>query len=213
MQIQLQQLQPVYLEKEKLVGSEIWDNQQIFESGSLVEIVAASGRGKSSFIHFLYGLRNDYQGKISLEGVAPDAFNYKQTALLRSKKLSIVFQDLKLFESATCLQNILVKNALTGFSSTDAIEAMAERLGVRNKLAAMAGNCSYGERQRIAIIRALQQPFEFLLLDEPFSHLDEMNREKALDLILEETKKQNAGIVLADLETNPSFPATKRLKL
>lgn len=213
MQIQLQQLQPVYLEKEKLVGSEIWNNQQIFESGSLVEIVAASGRGKSSFIHFLYGLRNDYRGKISLEGGGPDALNYKQTALLRTKKLSIVFQDLKLFESATCLQNILVKNALTGFSSTDAIEAMAERLGVRNKLAAMAGNCSYGERQRIAIIRALQQPFEMLLLDEPFSHLDEMNREKALDLILEETKKQNAGIVLADLETNPSFPATKRLKL
>jgi len=52
---------------------------------------------------------------------------------------------------------------------------MAERLGIQNKLQQAAGKCSYGEQQRIAIIRALQQPFDFIVLDEPFSHLDEDN--------------------------------------
>jgi putative ABC transport system ATP-binding protein len=59
---------------------------------------------------------------------------------------------------------------------------------------------SYGEQQRIAIIRALMQPFDFLLLDEPYSHLDEENRTKAMELIYEECDQRNAAMILADLK-------------
>lgn len=213
MQIKLQQLQPTYLEQEKLAGSEIWDSHHLFNEAEYIEITASSGRGKSSFIHFLYGLKKYFSGKIFINEKDASTFSLKETAAIRSRKLSIVFQDLRLFESATCLQNIQVKNALTGHSNLSDIERMADRLGIRNKLYAIAGNCSYGERQRVAIIRALQQPFEYILLDEPFSHLDEENRKKAITLILEEVSKQQAGMVLADLESNPSFPASRRLKL
>ena len=90
---------------------------------------------------------------------------------------------------------------------------MASRLGISNKLNNQVKTCSYGEQQRIAIIRALQQPFEFLLMDEPFSHLDENNRKIATALIEEEAAKRNAGIILADLKRVEYFKADRILHL
>jgi len=77
----------------------------------------------------------------------------------------------------------------------------------------MSGTCSYGEQQRIAIIRSLMQPFDFLLLDEPFSHLDEANAEKAMKLMLEEARLRNATIVFADLERIDFYPYTRLFHL
>lgn len=90
---------------------------------------------------------------------------------------------------------------------------MAERLGIQSKLTKLCKTCSYGEQQRIAIIRALQQPFDFLLLDEPFSHLDESNRQKAMELMEEESKKRNATIILADLREITYFKSERTLHL
>jgi putative ABC transport system ATP-binding protein len=90
---------------------------------------------------------------------------------------------------------------------------MTERLGISSKLQARSGQCSYGEQQRIAIIRALLQPFDFLLLDEPFSHLDNDNAVKAMELILEETALRNACVLFADLERFNPYPQTRLLHL
>jgi putative ABC transport system ATP-binding protein len=90
---------------------------------------------------------------------------------------------------------------------------MAKRLGIKNKLHKLCKTCSYGEQQRIAIIRSLQQPFNFLLLDEPFSHLDESNREKAMELMEEEAGLRNAAIILADLKAIEYFKASRTLHL
>ena len=68
-------------------------------------------------------------------------------------------------------------------------------------------------QQRIAIIRSLQQPFDFLLLDEPFSHLDESNRKKAMELMEEEADVRKASIILADLKAIEYFNADKTLHL
>ena len=88
---------------------------------------------------------------------------------------------------------------------------MAEQLGVAHKLDALCSTCSYGEQQRIAIIRSLQQPFDFLLLDEPFSHLDENNRAKAMELMETEARERGAAIILADLRQIPYFKADRIL--
>ena len=90
---------------------------------------------------------------------------------------------------------------------------MAEILGIGKKLDKPAKTCSYGEQQRIAIIRSLQQPFDFLLMDEPFSHLDENNRSIAMQLINEEAAKRKAAIILADLKKVEQFDAEKILYL
>ena len=90
---------------------------------------------------------------------------------------------------------------------------MAKRLGIESKLNKLCKTCSYGEQQRIAIIRSLQQPFDFLLLDEPFSHLDETNRKLAMELIEEECAARKASIILADLKQVEYFHADKIIQL
>lgn len=212
MQIILQQLAPVFLEKEKLQQSEIWNREIIFTKGEKIQLVAPSGSGKTSLVHFLYGMRKDYNGKISFNGQDISKWDAEQTASVRSNHISIVFQDLRLFTEHAALENITIKRALNPFGE-DRINEMAKRLGIESKLQQNAGICSYGERQRIAIIRALQQPFDFIILDEPFSHLDEANSKKALALIEEEAKKRGAAIILADLEPVSFYKADKTINL
>jgi ABC-type lipoprotein export system ATPase subunit len=89
------------------------------------------------------------------------------------------------------------------------IKQMTERLGIGDKLDSKCRTCSYGEQQRVAIIRALLQPFDFLLLDEPFSHLDENNSKKANQLMVEEANNRGASIIFADLERIDYFPFTR----
>jgi len=176
MQIQLQQLVPTFIEEEKISNSQIWNSSIVFNTGEKVQIVAPSGSGKTSLIHFLYGLRKDYNGTILYDGNAIKNFGAEKFALYRQQNISIVFQDLRLFPEQTVLQNLDIKRQLNPFHTESKIAAMAKQLGIGNKLNKLCKTCSYGEQQRIAIIRSLQQPFDFLLLDEPFSHLDENNR-------------------------------------
>ena len=213
MQIQLQKVVPTFIEEEKISRSQIWNSSVFFNEGEKIEIVAPSGSGKTSLIHFLYGLRKDYNGTIAYDADSIAAFNAEHFAIYRQQHISIVFQDLRLFAEQTVLQNLEIKRQLNPYHTESKIAAMAKRLGIENKLNKLCKTCSYGEQQRIAIIRALQQPFNFLLLDEPFSHLDEANRKKAMELMEEEAAIRKATIVLADLKAIEYFNADRTLHL
>lgn len=213
MTISLENVKPDFLEKEKIENSETWNKKVEINNGEKIQIVAPSGSGKTSFIHFLYGLRKDYSGNILLNKKNIKEFTAEDFAISRSKTCSIIFQDLRLFPDHTAFENINIKRLLNPFHSEERIKEMASRLGIENKLTRLARTCSYGEQQRIAIIRSLQQPFEFLLMDEPFSNLDENNRKKAMELIEEEVAKRNASIILADLKRLDFFNADRIIYL
>lgn len=194
-----------YIEKEKTASSEVW-NKSIDFTGKNIHITAASGRGKTSLTHFIYGLRKDYTGSIWMMDKETSKMNAEEISTIRKEYLSVVFQDMRLFADYTALENIKVKRDLCAYKE-DEIYNMANALGIADKLNQKVKLCSYGEQQRIAIIRALQQPFQFLLLDEPFSHLDDKNAIKAMNLITSEAKKRNASIILLDLQPLPYFSA------
>lgn len=213
MQITLQQVVPGYLEEEKVHGSGIWNQAVSFLPGEKTQVVAPSGSGKTSLIHFLYGMRKDYSGNIQFNGENIRTFDAERLSQFRQRQISIVFQDLRLFAGQTVLQNLEVKRVLDPYHSGSKIEEMARRLGIHNKLGKMAGTCSYGEQQRIAIIRAMQQPFDLLLLDEPFSNLDDNNRVKVMELMEEEAELRKASILLVDLKPIDFFKADRLLNL
>lgn len=213
MTIHLQQILPTYFEKSKVQQSEIWGKDLQFRKGELIKIVAPSGSGKSSLIHFLYGIRHEYHSHILYDNKPLRQFSIEEVAQLRKDQLSIVFQDLRLFPEQTVRQNLEVKRQLNPFHPPEKIDEMAERLGIKSKLEFKSRICSYGEQQRVAIIRALMQPFDFLLLDEPFSHLDENNSQRCMELMLEEGRARNAAIIFADLERIDYFPFTRLFHL
>ena len=213
MEISLNDIVPDFLEKEKTDNSAVWKKILLFKEGQKTEIIAPSGSGKTSLIHFLYSMRKDYSGELLFDKKNIKNITALKLADIRTTQLSIVFQDLRLFKDFSVLQNIEIKRSLAPYHPTSLINEMAERLGITNKLSQNAGTCSYGEQQRIAIIRALQQPFSFIILDEPFSHLDDANSKKAMELIEEEAAKRGAGIILADLQHNSFFNADSTLHL
>lgn len=209
MQLAIRHLLPTYFDQVVTQTSEIWGKDLVFEKGDFVKIVAPSGSGKSSLINFLYGMRNEYNGNILYSDKNINQLSLEDLARYRKDYISIVFQDLRLFPDQTVRQNIEIKRQLNPFHPAEKITEMASRLGIGSKLSSRCGTCSYGEQQRIAIIRSLMQPFDILLLDEPFSHLDNKNSEKAMELMLEESRLRNATIIFADLERIDYFPFTR----
>ena len=119
----------------------------------------------------IYGIRKDYRGTVLLNDQSVSQMSWREWSNLRKKNLSYIFQGLELFESLTARENILLKNNITGFQLPHRIEEMAQALGIEEFMGRKAGILSFGQQQRVAIIRALCQPFNFLLADECFSPL------------------------------------------
>ncbi len=182
-----------------LDNSKIWGQSLTFEQGARYHIFAPSGKGKSTFIHIIYGLRTDFAGSLSVCGKTTDLLSSEDWATLRTRQLAIVFQDLRLFLQFTALENIQLKNQLTNHKSEKEIRAMAGRLGIADLLDRSCEQLSYGQRQRVAIIRAVCQPFDFILLDEPFSHLDTENTKLASQLLEKECLANGAGLLITSL--------------
>ncbi len=215
MQIQLNNIVPVPLkDKFSKRGSDIWNRAIGFDTPEWVKIKAPSGTGKTTLIHILYKLRSDYEGSVFWFGKDLRTIDNNTLAGMRQQQVSIIFQDLRLFPNLTARENIELNRVLQEpVCESSAIDAMAERLGVSHVLHQRAALCSYGEQQRIAIIRALVQPFNWLLMDEPFSHLDQDNIAKAAALIAEECSRRGAGFLLTDLDEDTHFAYTRFLSL
>ena len=124
-----------------------------------------------------------------------------------------MFQDFKLFSELTLWENIKIKNNLTNYKTDKEIEVIIERLGLLTKKNQLVKSLSLGQRQRVAIIRSLCQPFDFLLLDEPFSHLDEENIKIISKVIDTELENQNAGFIMTTLNNEYVFQYDKILNL
>lgn len=215
MQLELKQIVPIPLkDKFSKRGSDIWNNNLHFSKGEWVKIKAPSGTGKTTFIHIIYKLRHDYEGTVLWNNNELKQISGDELAQIRQQNISVVFQDLRLFANLTARENIELKRVLQKpFYESNMIDVFAERLGVTHILDQRAGLCSYGEQQRVAIIRALIQPFDWLIMDEPFSHLDQENISKAAALIAEECNKRNAGFLLTDLDEDNHFNYSKILTL
>jgi len=215
MQLELQHIIPIPL-KDKLLqrDSDIWNKQLQFETGDFIKIKAPSGTGKTTFVNIIYKLRKDFEGEVLWNKKNLTAIKADELAQLRQQNISIIFQDLRLFPNLTARENIELNRVLQQpIYESNVIDEMAAQLGIASILHQKASMCSYGEQQRLAIIRSLMQPFNWLIMDEPFSHLDKNNINKASALIEAECKKRNAGFILTDLEDDEHFKYTRFLNL
>lgn len=175
--------------------SEVWLHDLTFRRGECYLIEAESGTGKSSLCSFIYGNRDDYTGHIYFNDTDLRSLTIADWCDVRRRSLALLPQDMRLFPQLTALENVQIKNRLTGCLSDTEIADMFERLEIPSKMHSPARLLSIGQQQRVAIIRALAQPFSFIILDEPVSHLDARNNKTVAALILEHARRRGAGII------------------
>lgn len=181
------------------IESEIWKSSIDFEKGKSYLIKAESGLGKSSLCSYIYGYRVDFSGDILFDEIKVKSIKGAEWDKIRIRHLSLLFQELRLFPELTAMENIRLKNNLTNHKTKSQIEQMFEQLGIGDKADQLIGKMSWGQQQRVAIIRSLCQPFDFLILDEPVSHLDDKNAKILTGLILNEVNAQGAGLIVTSI--------------
>ena len=193
--------------------SDVWNTDLRFEQGKTYLIEADSGTGKSSLCSYIYGLRGDYRGKIELDGHNIKRFSTNKWCDVRQSQISILFQDLRLFGELTAMENIQIKHRLSKIHNKRIITAWFEQLGIADKINTRIDHMSYGQQQRVALIRALCQRFNFLVLDEPISHLDDRNSDIMRDIILAEVSRQGAALITTSIGKHMNIDYDKRLSL
>lgn len=212
--IKLQSVLPrIFADRRSDISSDIWLRDLAFERGRSYLIEADSGKGKSSLCSYLYGQRNDYEGAILFDDSDICGLSLDEWSAIRQRSISILFQDLKLFGELTALENVEIKSQITHFSDRATIERRFEELGIADKLSTRIDRLSFGQQQRVALIRTLCQPIDFLMLDEPISHLDERNSAIMRDMILEEQHHQGFGIIATSIGRHIDMNYDKVLKL
>lgn len=211
--ITLQQTLPQVFADRDTIVSDVWHQSLELKKGEKVLIEAASGTGKSSFCSYIYGYRDDYQGIICFDGKNIKGLNVSEWMEIRKTSLSMLFQELRLFTELTAWENVQIKNSLTGFKQKKEIKQWFEALGIVDKWNTPLGKLSFGQQQRVALVRALCQPFDFIFLDEPVSHLDDENGRIMAAILTEEAEKQGAGIVVTSIGKHLELDYHKTLKL
>ena len=199
---------------EFVTENSIWNSTFTFTQGNKYQIVAPSGKGKSTLVGIIAGTRGDFEGNLLFEGQNTRQFNPLRWSQWRANECSIVFQDLQLFPKLTVLQNLLLMNEIQNAHNNntslnnqtkETLFDWAKQLGIESKMDVVVGNLSFGQMQRVAILRALNRPFNWIVLDEPFSHLDAENSKNALQLITSIAANQNAGIIVTALDSRFSI--------
>ena len=213
MEIILNNIMPSPLSSIQHSKESIWGNFIELKAGKHILLNASSGKGKSTFTSTMIGLRNDYTGSITFDGKDIKTFTPDDWTTIRQSKISVIYQDLQLFPDLTVAENLILKNNLTNSYSENEIKSMLSKLGIEDKWEQKCGLLSMGQQQRVAIIRGLLQPFEWLIMDEPFSHLDTENTLLCLELINERCKELNAGFVLTTLGDSHGYTYDQELKL
>lgn len=179
--------------------SDVWGKDLTFERGHLYLIEAESGKGKSTLCSYVVGYRHDYSGQVVFDNQDAKLLKVSHWVDIRRTHVSHLFQELRLFPELTAMENVQIKNKLTGYKTEQEIKTWFEMLGIADKEDAKIGRMSFGQQQRVAMMRALVQPFDFILLDEPVSHLDDNNARIMGDIMMQEAKAQGAGVIVTSI--------------
>ena len=150
------------------VPSDVWQCDLTIERGQHYLIVAESGTGKSSLCAYLYGYRVDYSGTMRFDGRDIRSLSVAEWCQVRQRHIAYLPQEMRLFPELTALENVQLKNRLTGHKS---------------------------EREILDWFEALGIPEKVILLDEPVSHLDDTNNRIVADMVQAEAARQGAGII------------------
>ena len=167
------------------------------ERGRFVALVGPSGCGKSTLLHLCGGMDRPTAGSVDLEGIRLDRLDEDALTRIRRERIGFVFQFFNLLPTLTIAENIALPLRLAGRGGSivdDRVHALAERVGVSDRLHHYPQQVSGGELQRAAIARAVVHEPAILVADEPTGNLDSDNGARVLDLLA--GLNQDAGLTI-----------------
>lgn len=211
--IRLDNILPHVFHNTPNINSDVWQKHVELHKGNIYLIEAASGKGKSTFCSYLIGYRHDFSGSLYFGRQNTANYHPNDWVKVRRTQISYLFQELRLFPELTAYENVAIKNRLTHFKTETEIHQWFEALQIGDKENTKIGQMSFGQQQRVAMIRCLVQPFDFILLDEPISHLDEANAILMGNILIDEAKRQGAGVIMTSIGKHIALSYDQTLKL
>jgi putative ABC transport system ATP-binding protein len=169
-------------------------------AGETLAVIGPSGSGKTTLLNLIAGILLPDAGEISLAGVDVTTLSDGARRNLRLRRLGLVFQEFELLEYLRVSDNVLLPFRIgQALTLTDKVRAtvaeLAGRVGIGAKLDSFPGQLSQGERQRVALCRALINGPELILADEPTGNLDPANKGLAMDFLFDYVRERNAGLI------------------
>ncbi|MEO8765998.1 MAG: ABC transporter ATP-binding protein [Ginsengibacter sp.] len=158
------------------------------EKGEIVSISGSSGAGKSTLLHILGTLDKTDKGEIYIDNTPVFSLNSKKLASFRNKHIGFVFQFHHLLPEFTALENICVPGWIAGRKTKDVMEraaALLDLLGLKDRGEHKPGELSGGEKQRVAVARALINNPSIVMADEPTGNLDSANAKELHNLFID----------------------------
>ncbi len=157
-------------------------------AGESAAFIGPSGSGKTTLLNLLAGIVAPARGTIDLDGVDVAALSDRRRRELRVTKIGLVFQEFELLEYLSVLDNILLPYRINAALQLDKgvrrrAEQLAAEVGIADKLRRFPRQLSQGERQRVAVCRAVLPQPNTLLADEPTGNLDPANKGRVLDIL------------------------------
>ena len=185
------------------------------QPGEAASVMGASGCGKSTLLFLLGAIEVPSDGMVRLDGVDPHELSADEQARFRRDQVGFVFQDHCLLPQCTALENVLAPT-LPEPREDDRPRAagLLDRVGLSGRVDHLPGELSGGEKQRIAIARALIRAPRLLLCDEPTGNLDGESAAGVADLLLEAGALDEGRIVVLvthDAELGSRFPKRYRM--
>ncbi len=175
-------------------------SQLTIARGETVAIVGPSGSGKTTLLNLLAGILRPDRGRVGIQDVDLAAVDNRTARDFRAAHIGLIFQEFELLEYLCVRDNILLpfrinrKLHLSAAVYSRANE-LAARVGIIDKLDRFPGQLSQGEKQRVAVCRALITGPALILADEPTGNLDQHNKIKVLDILLDCVREKDTTLV------------------
>lgn len=172
----------------------------LVESGETVAVVGPSGSGKTTLLNLIAGVMTADAGEIRVDDQSLSTLGDSSRRAFRINSIGMVFQNFELLDYLPVLDNILLPLRIgAGLRVTADLrrraEELAAELGIGDKLRRYPEHLSQGERQRVAVSRALLLEPPLVLADEPTGNLDPTNKEVVLDLLLDYVSASGATLL------------------
>ena len=184
----------------------------VIKQGAKVALVGPSGSGKTTLLNLMAGITLPLAGRVVTHEVEVSSLGDAARRDFRIRNIGLVFQEFELLDHLTVLDNILLAYRINAAleldrSARERAALLAQEVGIGDKLHRYARRLSQGERQRVAVCRALLPEPPLLLCDEPTGNLDPANKQHVLDILVAYVEKTGATMVAVthDHEILPRF--------